>query len=42
MHEIFDAQREALVGLRNTRQISGDVMRRVEHELDLEESRLEV
>ena len=36
------AQRQALVGLRNSRQISSDVMRRVEHELDLEESRLEV
>ena len=42
MHEIFAAQRAALVGLRNSRQISSDVMRRVEHELDLEESRLEV
>jgi Na+/H+ antiporter len=42
MHEIFAAQREALVGLRNSRQISSDVMRRVERELDLEESRLEV
>ena len=42
MHEIFAAQRQALVALRNSRQISGEVMRRVEHELDLEESRLEV
>jgi len=42
MHEIYAAQRQALVGLRNSRQISSDVMRRVEHELDLEESRLEV
>jgi len=42
MHEIYAAQRRALVGLRNSRQISSDVMRRVEHELDLEESRLEV
>jgi CPA1 family monovalent cation:H+ antiporter len=42
MHEIYAAQRHALVGLRNTRQISSDVMRRVERELDLEESRLEV
>jgi CPA1 family monovalent cation:H+ antiporter len=42
MHEIFAAQRHALVGLRNSRQISSDVMRRVERELDLEESRLEV
>jgi NhaP-type Na+/H+ or K+/H+ antiporter len=42
MHEIYTAQREALVGLRNSSQISSDVMRRVERELDLEESRLEV
>ena len=42
MHEIYSAQRRALVDLRNSRQISSDVMRRVEHELDLEESRLEV
>ena len=34
--------RSALVELRNSREISSDVMRRVEHELDLEESRLEV
>ena len=42
MHEIYSAQREALVALRNDHQISSDVMRRVERELDLEESRLEV
>ena len=42
MHEIYTAQRRALVGLRNSREISSDVMRRVERELDLEESRLEV
>jgi CPA1 family monovalent cation:H+ antiporter len=42
MHEIFRAQREALLGLRNDSTISSEVMRRVERELDLEESRLEV
>ena len=42
MHEIYTAQRGALVELRNGRAISAEVMRRVEHELDLEESRLEV
>jgi monovalent cation/hydrogen antiporter len=42
MHEVFAAQRRALVELRNTRVISSDVMRRVERELDLEESRLEI
>jgi CPA1 family monovalent cation:H+ antiporter len=42
MHEIYASQRAALIGLRNERRISADVMRRVERELDLEESRLEV
>jgi CPA1 family monovalent cation:H+ antiporter len=42
MHELFTAQRGALVGLRDSGEISGEVMRRVERELDLEESRLEV
>ena len=42
MHEIYAAQRHALVELRNSSQISSEVMRRVERELDLEESRLEV
>jgi monovalent cation/hydrogen antiporter len=42
MHEIYAAQRTELVRLRNERRISAEVMRRVERELDLEESRLEV
>jgi Na+/H+ antiporter len=42
MHEVYSAQRHALVVLRNGGDISTDVMRRVERELDLEESRLEV
>ena len=42
MHEIYAVQRQELVRLRNSREISAEVMRRVEHELDLEESRLEV
>jgi CPA1 family monovalent cation:H+ antiporter len=42
LHEIYAAQREELLRLRNSRAISADVMRRVERELDLEESRLEV
>ena len=42
MHEVYAAQRGALVRLRNEREISSEVMRRVERELDLEESRLEV
>jgi monovalent cation/hydrogen antiporter len=40
MHELFDAQREELIGLRNRGDISDEVRRRVERELDLEESRL--
>ena len=42
MHQIYAVQREALVELRNSRMISTEVMRRVEREIDLEESRLEV
>jgi CPA1 family monovalent cation:H+ antiporter len=42
MHEVFTAQRRAVVELRDSRAISAEVMRRVERELDLEESRLEV
>jgi monovalent cation/hydrogen antiporter len=42
MHEVFAAQRDALLELRNQREISTDVMRHIEHELDLEEARLEV
>jgi Na+/H+ antiporter len=42
MHEIFAVQRSELVRLRNQREISAEVMRRVERELDLEEQRLEV
>jgi CPA1 family monovalent cation:H+ antiporter len=42
MHEIYGAQRHALVNLRNEGTISSDVMHRIERELDLEESRLEV
>jgi len=42
MHEIYGAQRQALLGLRNDREISTDVMRLLEREIDLEESRLEI
>jgi hypothetical protein len=42
MHEIYAAQRRELLRLRNQREISAEVMRRVERELDLEEQRLEV
>jgi Na+/H+ antiporter len=42
MHEIYAVQRRELTRLRNQREISAQVMRRVERELDLEEERLEV
>jgi monovalent cation/hydrogen antiporter len=42
MHELLAAQRLALVQLRNDGVISSDVMRRVERDLDLEETRLEI
>ena len=42
LHEVLDAQRGALLRLRDEGTISSDVMRRIERELDLEESRLEV
>jgi Na+/H+ antiporter len=42
MHVLFDAQREALLGLRNEGAVSIETLRRIERELDLEESRLEV
>lgn len=40
MYELFDAQREQLLDLRNDRVISDEVRRKVERDLDLEESRL--
>ena len=42
MHELYAVQRRAVVELRNRGEISNDVMHRIERELDLEESRLEV
>jgi NhaP-type Na+/H+ or K+/H+ antiporter len=42
MHELYLVQRRAVVALRNRGEISNDVMHRIERELDLEESRLEV
>jgi monovalent cation/hydrogen antiporter len=40
MFELLDAQREELIAMRNRGEISDEVRRRVERELDLEESRL--
>ncbi len=42
MHDIYGVQRRELVRLRNERTISSEVMRRLQHEIDLEESRLEI
>jgi monovalent cation/hydrogen antiporter len=42
VHGVIEAQRAALVQMRNDGSISAEVMRRVERDLDLEESRLEV
>jgi CPA1 family monovalent cation:H+ antiporter len=40
--EVLDAQRRAIVRLRNSGAISNEVMHRVERELDLEDERLEI
>jgi monovalent cation/hydrogen antiporter len=42
LRELLEAQRRAIVRLRNEGQISSDVMHRIERELDLEDSRLEI
>jgi Na+/H+ antiporter len=42
MRELIDAQRRALVQLRKEGAINDEIMRRVQRELDLEESRLEI
>ena len=42
VREVLDAQRDVLLALRNEGRINDDVMRRIERELDLEDSRLEI
>ena len=42
VREIYNAQRQAVVELRNAGEISNEVMTAIEHELDLEDSRLEI
>jgi CPA1 family monovalent cation:H+ antiporter len=42
VREVLEAQRAAVVGLRNEGVISNDVMHRIERELDLEDQRLEI
>ena len=41
MYDVYDAQRTELVTLRNRGDISDEVRRKIERDLDLEESRLE-
>jgi CPA1 family monovalent cation:H+ antiporter len=42
LREVLDAQRRAVVELRNNGEISNEVMHHIERELDLEDSRLDV
>lgn len=42
LHEVIEAERDALLRMRNEGEISVEVMRRVERDLDLEDSRLEL
>jgi CPA1 family monovalent cation:H+ antiporter len=42
VREVIEAQRRAIVALRNSGEISNDVMHRLERELDLEDQRLEI
>jgi monovalent cation/hydrogen antiporter len=42
VRELLEAQRQAIVRLRNQGTISSDVMHRIERDLDLEDSRLEI
>ena len=40
--EVIDAQRDRVIELRDRGEINDDVLRRIETELDLEDSRLEI
>ncbi len=42
VRELLDAQRATLIELRDGGEINDDVLRRIERELDLEDSRLEI
>jgi hypothetical protein len=42
VRELLEAQHREIVLLRNQGQISNQVMHRIEHDLDLEDSRLEI
>jgi CPA1 family monovalent cation:H+ antiporter len=39
---VLEAQRDAVVALRNEGRISNEIMHRIERELDLEDQRLEI
>jgi monovalent cation/hydrogen antiporter len=41
MYDLFDAQRQALLELRNSGEISEDIRRNIERDLDLEETRIQ-
>src|SRR4029450_605626 len=41
MYDVYDAQRQELVSMRNRGEISDEVRRKIERDLDLEESRAE-
>jgi hypothetical protein len=41
MYDLFDAQRQELLELRNRGEISDDIRRNVERDLDLEETRIQ-
>jgi len=42
VRELLEAQRREIVRLRNQGEISNEVMHRIERDLDLEDSRLEI
>ncbi len=42
LRELIEAQRGAIIRLRNDGSISNNVMHRIERDLDLEDSRLEI
>ncbi|MQA76059.1 MAG: Na+/H+ antiporter, partial [Solirubrobacterales bacterium] len=42
VRELLDAQRETLIGMRDRGEINDETLRRIERELDLEDTRLEI
>jgi CPA1 family monovalent cation:H+ antiporter len=41
-HQVLEAERQEIIRLRNEGRINDQIMRRIEHDLDLEDTRLEV